>query len=72
MQDIVPTGHFTRVAAAQSFYVSFGSGSRDLVPPSRILDLALLPPQERTAAGGLNSEDIQYNTNTFPFRCRVQ
>ena len=71
MQDIVPTGHFTRVAAAQSFYVSFGSGSRDLVPPSRILDLALLPPQERTAAGGDNSEDdIQYNTNTFP--CRVQ
>ena len=70
VQDIVPTGHFTRVAAAQSFYVSFGSGSRDLVPPSRILDLALLPPQERTAAGGDNSEDIQYNTNTFP--CRVQ
>ena len=52
----MPTGHFTRVAAAQSFYVSFGSGSRDLVPPSRILDLALLPPQEKTAAGGLNSE----------------
>ena len=54
----MPTGHFTRVAAAQSFYVSFGSGSRDLVPPSRILDLALLPQQEKTAAGGDNSEDI--------------
>ena len=69
VQDIVPTGHFTRVAAAQSFYVSFGSGSRDLVPPSRILDLALLPPQEKTAAGGLNSI-VRISISTSP--CRVQ
>ena len=69
MQDIVPTGHFTRVAAAQSFYVSFGSGSRDLVPPSRILDLALLPPQEKTVAGGHNSI-VRISISTSP--CRVQ
>ena len=42
LQDIVPTGHFFRVVSAQSFYVSFGA-KRDVLPPSRIMDLAQVP-----------------------------
>ena len=40
LHDIVPTGHFTRIASAQSFYLNFGSQT-DIIPPSRILDLSL-------------------------------
>ena len=42
LQDIVLTGHFFRVASAQSFYVSFGV-KRDVLPPSRIMDLTQVP-----------------------------
>ena len=38
----MPTGHFFRVVSAQSFYVSFGA-KRDVLPPSRIMDLAQIP-----------------------------
>ena len=40
LHDIVPTGHFYRIIAGRSFYISAGSDD-DVAPPSRIIDLSL-------------------------------
>ena len=41
LHGIVPSGHFIRYAPAVSLYIGLSSSDKDVMPPSRIVDLSV-------------------------------